>query len=98
MLVEPFYTRSKIGQNEKTAQNALKAYAVQRQRAKEAVQKGVEHGDDPQMVAESVCRALATNSPRMRYPVGKGIFLSRLRRFAPAGVFDRGVRKASQLN
>ncbi len=98
VLVEPSYTKSKISQNEKSAQTALKEYAVQRQRMKETVQKGIEHGDEPRMVAEAVCRALTAKSPRLRYPVGKGVLLSRLRRFAPASVFDRGIRKQSQLD
>src|SRR5213594_3135800 len=57
VLVEPAYTKSKISQNEKTAQTALKEYAVQRQRMREAVQKGIEHGDEPRLVAEAVCLA-----------------------------------------
>ena len=97
VLVEPAYTQSNITQNEKTAQTALKEYAVQRQRMKEAVQKGIEQGDEPQLVAEEVWKAVNTDSPRLRYPVGKGILLSRLRRFAPASVFDRGIRKESRL-
>ena len=97
MLIEPHYTKSKINQNGKTAQATLKEYDVQRERIKEAVQKGIEHGDEPQMVAEAVCRALTAKSPRLRYPVGKGVLLSRLRRFAPASIFDRAIRKESQL-
>lgn len=96
-LIQPAYTKSNITQNEKTAQTALKEYAVQRQRMKSALEKNIEHGDEPRMVAETVCRALTAKSPRLRYPVGKGILLSRLRRFAPTSVFDRGIRKESQL-
>ena len=98
VLVEPAYTKSKISQNEKTAQTALKEYAVQRQRMKESVQKGIEQGDEPRTVAEVVCRAVTLKSPRLRYPVGKGVLLSRLRRFVPAGVLDRGIRKESHLD
>jgi len=97
VLVEPAYTKSKISQNEKTAQTALKEYAGQRQRMREAVQKGIEHGDEPRLVAEAVCLAVTVKTPRLRYPVGKGVLLSRLRRFAPASVFDRGIRKESRL-
>jgi short-subunit dehydrogenase len=97
VLVEPAYTKSNISQNEKTASTALKEYAGQRQRMKEAVRHGIEHGDEPQLVAEAVWKAVSTNSPRLRYPVGKGVLLSRLRRFAPASVFDRGIRKESRL-
>lgn len=96
-LVEPAYTKSNISQNEKTAQTALKEYVAQRQRMKSALQKNIAHGDEPRMVAETVYRALTAKSPRLRYPVGRGILLSRLRRFAPASVFDRGIRKESQL-
>jgi NAD(P)-dependent dehydrogenase (short-subunit alcohol dehydrogenase family) len=96
-LVQPAYTKSNITQNEKTAQTALKEYAAQRQRMKSALQKNIAHGDEPRMVAEAVYRALTAKSPRLRYPVGRGILLSRLRRFAPVSVFDRAIRKESQL-
>lgn len=98
MLIEPAYTKSKISQNEKTAQTALKAYAVQRQRMKEAVQKSIELGDEPRVVAEAVFRSVTVKSPRLRYPVGKGVLLSRLLRFVPACVFDRAIRKEAHLD
>lgn len=97
VLVQPSYTKSNINQNEKTAQTHLNAYAVQRQRMHELVAKGVKNGDEPQLVAETVWRAVTAKSPRLRYPVGKGVFVSLLHRFAPAGVFDRAIRKESQL-
>ncbi|HSU52653.1 MAG TPA: oxidoreductase [Candidatus Dormibacteraeota bacterium] len=97
VLVEPAYTKSKISQNEKPARTALKEYAAQRQRAKEAVQKGIQDGDEPLLVAEAVCRSVTEKMPRLRYPVGKGVLLSRLHRFVPAGIFDRAIRKESRL-
>jgi len=98
VLIQPAFTKSKISHNEKNAVTALKAYAVQRQRMKEVVQSGISRGDEPRLVAETVWKAVTLESPRLRYPVGKGVFLSRLRRFAPASVFDRGIRKESQLS
>jgi RND family efflux transporter MFP subunit len=50
------------------------------------------------MVAEAVWNALTAKSPRLRYPVGKGVALSRLRRFVPAGMFDKSFRKQFQLD
>jgi short-subunit dehydrogenase len=97
MLVQPAYTKSNINKNEKTAQTNLEAYAVHRQRMHEVVSNGVKHGDEPQLVAEAVWRAVTATSPRLRYPVGKGVLLSRLRRFAPVAVFDRAIRKESAL-
>jgi short-subunit dehydrogenase len=97
LLVEPAFTKSKITHSRKEAQIALKEYAVQRKRMSEAVQQGVEHGDDPRLVAEAVYQALTAESPRLRYPVGKGVALSRMRRFVPAGMFDKSFRKQFQL-
>ena len=97
VLVQPFYTKSNISHNGKTAQTHLEAYAANRQRAFEVVVNGIKHGDEPQLVAEAVWRAVTAKSPRLRYPVGRGVLLSRLRRFAPASVFDRGIRKESRL-
>jgi NAD(P)-dependent dehydrogenase (short-subunit alcohol dehydrogenase family) len=98
VLIEPSYTKSNINQNEKTAQNNLEAYAFHRKRMHELVAKGVEQGDEPRVVAEGVWRAVTAKSPRLRYPVGKGILLSRLRRFAPVALFDWAIRKESRLN
>lgn len=98
ILVEPYLTKTKIGQNEKTAQVSLEDYAVQRKRMSEVVHQGLERGDDPRIVAEAVYQAVAAKSPRLRYPVGQGVALSRLRRFVPAGMFDRSLRKQFQLD
>ncbi|MBI3191245.1 MAG: SDR family NAD(P)-dependent oxidoreductase, partial [Pedosphaera parvula] len=54
LLVQPFYTKSNINQNEKSARTHLEAYAVNRQRMHEVVTNGVKSGDEPQLVAETV--------------------------------------------
>ena len=48
--------------------------------------------------ARIVYRALTARSPRLRYPVGEGVLLSRLRRFVPAGIFDKSFRKQFRLD
>lgn len=98
VLVQPSYTKSNINQNEKPARTNIEAYAIHRQRMHEIVANGVRHGDDPQLVAETVWRAVAARSPRLRYPVGQGVLLSRLRRFTPVALFDWAIRKESALN
>ena len=97
VLIQPSYTKSNISQNEKTAQTHLDAYAVHRRRMHELVGKGVKQGDEPQLVAEAVWRAVTAKSPRLRYPVGKGVLVSLLHRFAPVALFDRAIRKESGL-
>src|SRR5205814_8092106 len=58
----------------------------------------VESGDKPSIVAETVLKAALAARPKLRYPVGKGVALSRLRRFVPAGMFDKSFRKQFQLD
>jgi len=98
LLVEPAYTKTKIRGNSKFAKVALEVYADERKRLTDAVQQSIAHGDDPRMVAEAVYQALAAKSPRLRYAVGKGVALSRMRRFIPAGIFDKSFRKQFQLD
>ena len=97
-LIEPAFTKTKISHNEKIARTALKEYAVQRKRMTEEVQLGMENGDNPRIVAEAVYQAVTVKSPRLRYPVGQGVALSRLRRFVPVGIFDKSFRKQFHLD
>ncbi len=98
LLVEPAYTRTKLSGNAKTAKMSLDAYVDERKRLTVAALQNIEHGDDPRRVAEAVLNALTAKSPRLRYPVGKGVALSRMRRFVPAGMFDTSFRKQFQLD
>src|SRR2546426_3120908 len=98
LLVEPAQTKTNIRGNSKFAKVALDVYADERKRLTDVVQQSIEHGDDPRIVAEAVYQALTAKSPRLRYPVGKGIAFSRLRRFVPAGMFDKSFRKQFQLD
>jgi NAD(P)-dependent dehydrogenase (short-subunit alcohol dehydrogenase family) len=98
LLVQPAYTKTNIRGNSTFAKVALEVYADERKRSTDAVQQSIEHEDEPRMVAEAVWSALTAKSPRLRYPVGKGVALSRLRRFIPAGMFDKSFRKQFQLD
>src|SRR6266516_4841997 len=98
LLVEPAQTKTNIRGNSKFAKVALDVYADERKRLTDVVQQSIEHGDDPRIVAEAVYQALTAKSPRLRYPVGKGIAFSRMRRFVPAGMFDKSFRRQFQLD
>ena len=97
VLIEPVNTQTKIAGHSKSAKVALDVYAAERKRMAELTEREVERGDDPRIVAETVWNALTAKSPRLRYPVGKGVIFSQLRRFVPAGMFDRSLRKQFQL-
>ena len=98
LLIEPVFTKTNVSRNEKSTRITLDAYADQRKRVEEVIQQRIAHGDEPRAVAEVVYRALITASPRLHYPVGDGIMLSRLRRFVPPRLFDRVFRKQFQLD
>jgi NAD(P)-dependent dehydrogenase (short-subunit alcohol dehydrogenase family) len=98
LLVEPAYTRTKLSGNAKYAKITLDVYAAERKRVTAATLQNIERVDDPQLVAEAVWSALTSRSPRLRYPVGKRVALSRMRRFVPAGMFDKSFRKQLQLD
>jgi NAD(P)-dependent dehydrogenase (short-subunit alcohol dehydrogenase family) len=98
VLVEPVYTRTKIAKNEKSVQAAIPAYADQRQRVTEIIEKEIANGDDPNTVAEVVYAAVTAKSPRLHYPVGEGVMLSRLHRFVPERMFDNQFRRRFQLD
>jgi NAD(P)-dependent dehydrogenase (short-subunit alcohol dehydrogenase family) len=98
VLIEPMFTKTDISRNEKSTLITLDAYADQRKRVEEVIQQSIADGDEPRVVAEAVHRALTTASPRLHYPVGEGIMLSRLRRFVPPSLFDRVFRRRFQLD
>jgi NAD(P)-dependent dehydrogenase (short-subunit alcohol dehydrogenase family) len=97
-LVEPAYTRTNLSGNTQSARITLDVYADERKRVTAATLQNIERGEDPRMVAKAVWNALTARSPRLRYPVGKGVALSRMRRFVPAGMFDKSLRKQLQLD
>src|SRR5260370_3132436 len=98
VLVEPMYTKTKIAKNEKSVQAAIPAYADQKQRVTEIVEEETANGDDPDDVAEVVYKAASTKSPRLHYPAGEGVMLSRFRRFVPSRIFESVFRKRFQLD
>jgi len=98
VLVEPGYTRTALGTKAKTTALALEDYANERLRAAAATQSQIDKAAGPAAVAAAVYTALTSTHPRLRYPVGQGVMLSRLRRFAPAQLVDRGLRSQFQLD
>jgi NAD(P)-dependent dehydrogenase (short-subunit alcohol dehydrogenase family) len=55
-------------------------------------------GDELRAVAQVVLHALNDRFPHLRYPVGQGATLSRLRHYIPARLFDPTLRKRFQLD
>jgi NAD(P)-dependent dehydrogenase (short-subunit alcohol dehydrogenase family) len=98
-VVEPSFTRTNIAQNARVAARPLEAYAGGRTRVLNAIPENIAKGGTPLAVAEVVLKALTSQSPRPRYQVGhEAKFVSRLRKFGPASLFDWGLRKQFRLD
>jgi NAD(P)-dependent dehydrogenase (short-subunit alcohol dehydrogenase family) len=94
ILVEPGFMKTKLDANATRAAKRITDYDAARERVSASINASVDKGDDPAIVAEVVMTALRDANPRLRYTAGKGTAtLSTLRRWMPASMFDRSLRK-----
>ena len=98
-VIEPAYTRTGFDANLLEPDTKLDEYREVRGALEKRTKELVESGDEPGIVAEVVLRAAIAARPKLRYPAG-GLAsrLRLLRRFAPAGLVDAGVRKDLRLD
>ncbi len=97
-LIEPAYTRSVFEQNALAPDMVLKDYDQARTGALALVRDVMPTADPPEIVADTVVRAATAPTPRRRYTAGKvARQIAILRRFAPAEMFDKSLRKQMRL-
>ena len=98
-VIEPAYTKTQFDANFVQADSKLDEYREVRAALGKRLKQIVETGDEPGVVAEVVLKAAIAARPKPRYAAG-GLAnrLRILRRFAPAGLVDAGVRKDLQLD
>jgi len=93
-LIEPAFTRSAFDQSALKPDSPLKEYDEARARVDALVQQAMTIGDPPEVVADTVVLAATASRPKRRYPAGKAAKqISVLRRFVPAEMFDKSLRK-----
>jgi NAD(P)-dependent dehydrogenase (short-subunit alcohol dehydrogenase family) len=98
-VVEPGYTKTSFDAAAVDADSPIDSYAPIREHVKDVLRKSIPTGDDPDVVAQVVVKAATSRSPKVRYPAGPlARQLTVLKKFAPAGLLDRGIRKANKLN
>jgi short-subunit dehydrogenase len=98
LVIEPANTNTQFEANLLQPDAKLDEYREVRAALARQMESLVESGDKPSIVAETVLKAALAVRPKLRYPVGRGIALSRMRRFVPAGMFDKSLRKQFQLD
>ena len=98
-LIEPAYTRSTFEQNALEPDAPISTYDAARAGARALISDMMATvADDPAVVAQAVLVAARAAEPRRRYAAGKmARQTALLRRFVPAGAFDKSLRKQMRL-
>jgi NAD(P)-dependent dehydrogenase (short-subunit alcohol dehydrogenase family) len=98
LLVEPAYTRTSFDANLVTADEPLPLYARRRESFDALIAEAVRGGDEPSIVGRAVVAAATDKRPKLRYPAGAlARRVSTARRYVPAAVFDKQIRKLNRL-
>jgi len=97
-VIEPAFVRTVFDQNGIEPDSVLKEYDRARAGVGALLRDVMPKADRPEVVADAVVRAATDARPRPRYTVGKAARqVSMLRRFAPAGIFDKSLRRQFRL-
>ena len=98
-VIEPAYTKTQFDANVVEPDSKLDEYREARAALGERVKEVMAVADEPGVVADVVLEAASAARPKLRYTAG-GLAnrLRLLRRFAPAGLVDAGIRKDLRLD
>jgi short-subunit dehydrogenase len=98
-VVEPAYTKTSFDANLLEPDATIDEYREIRTAVTRRLTDLLATADAPEVVAEVVLRAARAARPKVRYTAGKVAGRVRLlRRFAPAGLLDAGLRRDLQLD
>lgn len=98
-VIEPAYTKTPFDANFLEPDAKLDEYREIRAAVSERVKEVMATAEQPGVVAEVVLRAATAARPKLRYTAGKvANRLRLLRRFAPAGLLDAGIRRDLRLD
>ena len=98
-VIEPAYTKTQFEANLLEADAKLDEYREVRAALGKKLKEVLAAADEPRIVADVVLEAASAARPKLRYTAGRVASRVRLlRRFAPAGLLDSGIRKDLQLD
>jgi NAD(P)-dependent dehydrogenase (short-subunit alcohol dehydrogenase family) len=98
-VIEPAYTKTPFDANLMEPDAQLDEYREARAGVSKRVNEVMAAAEPPGVVADTVLKAAEAAHPKIRYAAGKlAKRLRFLRRFAPAGAVDAGIRKDLQLD
>ncbi len=97
-VVEPAYINTPFDANLMKPDAPLDVYRDIRAGVEKRVKEVLVDADGPEVVAGIVLKAAQATRPRIHYAPGLASRMRLLRRFAPAGVLDAGVRRDLRLD
>lgn len=98
-VIEPAWTKTALDANALEPDSKLEEYREACTALSRHVRAIMASADEPGVVADVVLRAALAGSPKVRYTAGSLAGRLRwLRRFAPAGLVDAGIRKDLRLD
>jgi NAD(P)-dependent dehydrogenase (short-subunit alcohol dehydrogenase family) len=98
-VIEPAYTKTQFDANLLEADSKLDEYRETRTALGKKLKELLAVAEEPGIVADVVLQAATAARPKLRYTAGRVAGRVRLlRRFAPAGLLDSGIRKDLQLD
>ena len=98
-VIEPAYTKTPFDANFMEPDATLDEYREARVGVSRRVNEVMATAESPGVVADAVLNAANAARPKIRYTAGRlANRLRLLRRFAPAGVVDAGIRKDLRLD
>lgn len=98
-VIEPAYTKTQFDANFLEPDAKLDEYRKIRLSLSKTLTKLMASADKPSVVADVVLKAASATQPKLRYTAGAAAARIRLlRRFAPAGLVDAGIRKGLNLD
>ena len=98
-VIEPAYTKTPFDANFMEADAKLDEYREAREGVNKRVNEVMATAEPPGVVADTVLKAADAVRPKLRYAAGRlAKRLRFLRRLAPAGLVDAGIRKDLRLD
>ena len=98
-VIEPAYTKTPLDANFQEPDAKLDEYRDARDLMGTVLQEVMASADEPGVVADVVLKAAIAPRPKLRYTAGgQATRLRLLRRFAPAGIVDAGIRRSLRLD
>jgi NAD(P)-dependent dehydrogenase (short-subunit alcohol dehydrogenase family) len=97
-LVEPGFFKTNITNASPECAESIDCYNEVRGRLRQFYEESIEKGPDPRQVAETILKIVESESPRLRYAVGKEKRYIQLRNIFPESITERVARRQYRLD